>query len=96
MSKLDDLSLQIGRLLEAQERAERDRGEIINKLDELAAGVAPVPTLVTTLAELKPKVEKLERDRWLRLGAMAGLGLTSGGIGSQVSTIWRALTGGGH
>lgn len=91
--ELHELSAVIGRLQEATEGAQRDRKEILAKLDNLEAGLSIVPQLKVELDEFKPELERLKRERWIGLGLLGAFSLTGGGIGSQ---LWKVLFGSGQ
>ena len=76
---IHELSAVIGRLQEATESAQRDRKEILTKLDSLEAGLAIVPQMKAALDELRPDVERLKRERWIGLGLLVRQGGRSGG-----------------
>ena len=88
--ELHELSAVIGRLQEATEAAQRDRGEILAKLDALQASVSIVPQLKSDLDAMKPEIEQMKRSRWVGLGIIGTLSLTGGGIGSQ---LWKIVFG---
>ncbi|MGD9744466.1 MAG: hypothetical protein AB7F08_10200 [Dongiaceae bacterium] len=90
---IHELSAVIGRLQEATESAQRDRKEILTKLDSLEAGLSIVPQMKATLDELKPDVERLKRERWIGLGLLGAFSFTGGGIGSH---LWKIIFGSGQ
>jgi len=89
-TELHELSAVIGRLQEATEAAQRDRGEILAKLDALQASITIVPQMRADLEAMKPEIEHMKRSRWVGLGVLGTLSLTGGGIGSQ---LWKLLFG---
>lgn len=91
IGELHELSAVIGRLQEATEAAQRDRGEILAKLDALQATISIVPQMRADLEAMKPEVEQMKRGRWVGLGLLGALSLTGGGLGSQ---LWKILFGG--
>jgi hypothetical protein len=88
--ELHELSAVIGRLQEATEAAQRDRLEILAKLDALQAAISIVPQMRVDLDAMKPEIEHMKRGRWVGLGILGTLSLTGGGIGSQ---LWKVLFG---
>jgi len=88
--ELHELSAVIGRLQEATEAAQRDRTEILAKLDGLQASVSMVPQMKADLEAMKPEIERMKRSRWVGLGILSTLSLTGGGIGSQ---LWKVVFG---
>lgn len=88
IGELHELSAVIGRLQEATEAAQRDRGEILAKLDALQATISIVPQMRADIEAMKPEVEHMKRSRWAGLGILGALSLTGGGLGSQ---LWKVL-----
>ena len=104
MGSLDELSVEIGRLREGQDRAKDDRDKLADQLGQLTTSVNSLTLAVSagsaTIATMKPALERAEASleeikgrRWLSVGLLLGAGGATGAFGSKMLAIAQALIG---
>ncbi len=97
--ELHDVSLQIGRLLEAQEESTRGRAAMAGKIDDVHSAVHELTAMMKDFArnheELREKVEKevvpvvkeFSELKTKGTGIMIGVGLAAGGMGAGLTKV---------
>lgn len=101
--ELHDVSLQIGRLLEAQEESSRGRAAMSGKLDDVHSAVHELTSMMKDFArnhdelkrqvqeEVVPVVKEFMDLKTKGTGIMIGVGLAAGGMGAGLTKVLQYL-----
>ena len=105
MADLDEISLTLGKLLQAQQDHAKKTEGLFRVTEEIKEGQAEVKGSVATLTaahnalkkeiddDIKPQVEDYKKNKQRGIGILAALGVGSGGVGAALASIIPKLSG---